>query len=170
MLLAGRVILRDAQTQTYMGNTRVGYTREASSSSSKNKNKKKVHFKPAIPVVAKGNLSTNTNISSSNTNRSLWDAVVIVTAAAFPSQTPMPMPRPPDCRGLGGGGAGSRKYLTGPLASFLVQRLGGGQNGLVNRLIGGNEQQLGLVIVLVVCELVLLVYINLTLCPIKAFP
>lgn len=47
----------------------------------------------------------------------------------------------------GRGGGKQRKYLTGPLGCFPVQRLSSGQNGLVNKLVGWHEQQLRLVII-----------------------
>lgn len=54
--------------------------------------------------------------------------------------------------------------LAGPLARLLVERLGGCQNGLIDRLVGGHQQQLGLIVILTISKLIFVIYLPLLYC------
>lgn len=54
--------------------------------------------------------------------------------------------------------------LAGPLAGLLVERLGSCQNGLIDRLVGGHQQQLWLIVILTISKLIFLIYLSLHYC------
>lgn len=54
--------------------------------------------------------------------------------------------------------------LAGPLARLLVESLGGCQNGLIDRLVGGHQQQLGLIVILTISKLIFVIYLPLLYC------
>lgn len=54
--------------------------------------------------------------------------------------------------------------LAGPLARLLVERLGSCQNGLIDRLVGGHQQQLWLIVILTVSKLIFIIYLPLLYC------
>lgn len=54
-----------------------------------------------------------------------------------------------------------RTDLAGPLARLLVERLGGCQNGLIDGLVGGHQQQLGLIVILTIGKLIFVVCLPL---------
>lgn len=54
--------------------------------------------------------------------------------------------------------------LAGPLARLLVEGLGGCQNGLIDGLVGGHQQQLGLIVILTISKLIFVIYLPLLYC------
>lgn len=54
--------------------------------------------------------------------------------------------------------------LAGPLARLLVERLGSCQNGLIDWLVGGHQQQLGLIVILTISKLIFIIYLPLLNC------
>lgn len=54
--------------------------------------------------------------------------------------------------------------LAGPLARLLVERLGGCQNGLIDRLVGGHHQQFWLIVILTISKLIFIIYLSLMYC------
>lgn len=49
--------------------------------------------------------------------------------------------------------------LAGPLAGLLVKRLGSRQHGLIDRLVGGHQQELGLIVILTISKFIFIVYL-----------
>lgn len=54
--------------------------------------------------------------------------------------------------------------LAGPLARLLVESLGSCQHGLIDRLVGGHQQQLGLIVIFTVSKLIFVIYLPLLYC------